>query len=358
MGRKWRCRRALDDGGDSGLRPQEPKEGPGSACKQAVEATPRKQDEMQARGIEPERASSAQVAASLLGLENPTKDVLAPLENVDLSHECVVGKERERYLLEALQRSESPELTRSGPERHEAWEQGWRENLTRYKDGGCDTRDLIPRYNHYRVLRWSGEYVRVQDSGFEYAVYGALRAHYFTKYFAGLESVTEFGCGTGTSLLHLAELQPKLRLRGCDWAPSSQELLKHLAQVNSIRLEGRHFDMFAPDSSLMLEPGSGVFTSAALEQIGTRHEPFVDYLLAQDSSVHLHIEPLVELYGEHGLFDEVAIRYHKRRAYLEGFVPRLLELETRGLIEVLELRRTGFGSFFHEGYSVVAWRKR
>ena len=296
----------------------------------------------------------------LLGIPSQelTPASLSALEQAPLGFRVTGGFDRERLLLEALEKANSDMLSRTGPERIEAWERGWGENLERFATGGEHLGDLIPRYNHYRVLRLLGEYIRVDDAAFEYTVYSALRRQLFARYFDGLEHVTEFGCGTGTSLLDLAGLYSGLQLRGCDWAKSSQTLLSRIAAKTDRAIEGRRFDMFEPDEDLRLEHGCGVFTSAALEQIGTRHERFLEYLLQQDASVYLHIEPLVELYDERKLFDRVAAHYHRRRGYLEGFLPRLQQLEREGAIEILELSRTGFGSFFHEGYSVVAWRKR
>jgi len=213
---------------------------------------------------------------------------------------------------------------------------------------------LVPKYNHHRVLRLHGDYVRVADPGFEYAVYEALRHFCFRRWFPGVQRVVEFGCGTGTSLMLLAGIFPHLQLCGLDWAESSQRILAQLARQHGVAIEGKRFDMFAPDA-IALGTGTGVLTSAALEQLGCGYWPLLERVLAGRPSICLHIEPLLELY-DGSLFDDVARRYHVRRNYLRGFVPRLQELQRQGRIEILELRRTGLGSFFHEGYGIVVWR--
>ncbi len=280
---------------------------------------------------------------------------VAALHGTDLGHEVLGGAERERQLLRALRGAEASDLRVSGPHRAADWERGWNENLREFDAAGGDRAALVPKYNRHRVLRLCGDYVRVDDPGFEYAVYTALRHWYFAKYFGGLERVVELGCGTGTSLLLLAERFPHLDLVGLDWAQSSQQLLARLAARSGASIRGRRFDMFAP-TPLALGAGCGVLTSAALEQIGARHGPLLELLLAGRPSVCVHVEPLLELYGEDSLFDDVARRYHVARDYLRGFVGRLRELEADGRVEILELRRTGLGSFFHEGYGVVVWR--
>ena len=64
-----------------------------------------------------------------------------------------------------------------------------------------------------------------------------------------------------------------------------------------------------------------------------------------------------ELYDQNDLFDYVAAAYLRKRGYLQGFLPRLRELEREGVIEILQVQRT-FGSLYHDGYSFVVWRPR
>lgn len=300
-----------------------------------------------------ETGFAALVGASPECLAPACREVLAA---ADFSYTVLRGRERENCLLQALRAASDRALPASGPQRAGDWQRGWHENLRALEASGNEPVTLIPRYNKYDVLRLAGDYVRVADRGFEYGFYTALRAHLFAHWFRSLGRIVEFGCGTGTSLLQLAAAFPDAELVGCDWAPASQEILARLSTRLGRTIRGHRFDMFAPDAGLALGPGTAVLTSAALEQLGPRHDAFVDYLLAGRPSLCLHIEPICELYDSNDLFDEVALRYHRHRNYLVGFLPRLRELEREGRAEILEVRRTGFGSFFHEGYSVVAWR--
>ena len=278
------------------------------------------------------------------------------LAAANLGYEILLGSEREEQLLRALHGSEAGDLLVSGPHRADDWERGWNENLREFEAADGEPLMLVPKYNGHRVLRLAGDYVRVDHPGFEYAVYTALRHWYFRRYFTDVQRVVELGCGTGTSLMLLAGIFPRLHLCGLDWAESSQRILQQLAQRSGRAITGKHFDMFAPNDALELGRGTGVLTSAALEQIGDRYEPLLERLLAGNPAICVHIEPLRELYDEGSLFDDVARRYHHRRNYLRGFLPRLQQLEREGRIEILEQRRTGLGSFFHEGYGVVVWR--
>jgi hypothetical protein len=282
---------------------------------------------------------------------------LCVLASAELHYEVLRGDEREACLLRALRGSEVADLRRAGPHRAADWERGWAENLREYEATGGSA-GLVPKYNHHRVLRLCGDYVRAADTGFEYAVYTAIRHCLFARWFGGLERVVEYGCGTGTSLHLLAEQFPRLRLCGLDWAPSSQQIVARLAERLGRPIEARRLDMFAPDADIALGRGTGVFTSAALEQLGADHGALLDHLLAREPELCVHLEPIHEFYDAEALFDDVARRYHTARNYLRGFLTRLQALAAQGRVEILAQRRTGLGSFFHEGYGIVVWRPR
>jgi hypothetical protein len=72
----------------------------------------------------------------------------------------------------------------------------------------------------------------------------------------------------------------------------------------------------------------------------------------------VHVEPFAELLNPDVLVNYLSIQYFRRRNYVSGFADRLLELEKSGTIEIIEARRTGIGSLFVDGYSLVVWRPR
>ena len=94
----------------------------------------------------------------------------------------------------------------------------------------------------------------------------------------------------------------------------------------------------------------------AMEQLGSAFKPFLDYILGKGPRLIFHVEPVFELYNPDKLFDELAVKYHEKRNYLKGYLPALKKLEREGKIEILEIRRLFFGSLFHEGYSLIAWK--
>jgi len=68
------------------------------------------------------------------------------------------------------------------------------------------------------------------------------------------------------------------------------------------------------------------------------------------------MEPIEDLYDEENLLDYLALKYHRKRGYLSGYLPRLRMLEAEGKLKIMEVRRMHFGSIYQEGYSFVVWR--
>jgi hypothetical protein len=93
----------------------------------------------------------------------------------------------------------------------------------------------------------------------------------------------------------------------------------------------------------------------ALEQIGDRFGPFIDYVLRHKPLRVVHVEPTFELYDPASSHDQLAIEYHSQRKYLRGLLPALTRLEKDGRIRMPYQRRLRFGSRFHECFTVIVW---
>jgi hypothetical protein len=251
-----------------------------------------------------------------------------------------------------------PALSSAGPDAIGRWERGWGEILERVRRDGVSESNLAPQYFHHHVLRLEGRYIRAANTNFEPRLYAALRAALFQDLFAGLGQVVEFGCGTGQNLLQLHRLFPGLRLTGADWAAPSQDLVGLIAAAEGAPMDAVRFDMGTLEGreDLSIEPGAAIMTLHAMEQLGANFDAFLDYLIGLHPAVALHVEPIAEWYDTEDPFDATALAYHKKRGYLAGFLPALQARAAAGQIEILKTRRTGFGSTFHEAYSIVVWR--
>lgn len=224
--------------------------------------------------------------------------------------------------------------------------------------------DLLPPFllpESGTPVRLRGRYEIPYRARFEADFSAVVRAFLFDRFFSQVGTVYEFGCGTGHNLLALAKQQPGKKVVGLEWSSAALEVATEgLKWRRGINFEGRLFDFFNPDKTLEFDTkplaGSGVLTIGALEQVGRRFGSFLSFLLEKRPSICVHLEPIFELYNPKTLFDYVAMSYHRKRGYLEGFLPALQEKERAKRVEIIAVHRIPFGSRYHEAYTYVVWR--
>jgi len=249
------------------------------------------------------------------------------------------------------------EVIFSGEHRHQQWDSGWGENL-KLLDQDVTVENLLPKYfGKYPFSRLNQNFIKGLSPRFEYQMLGIIQDWLFEKYFTQFEHVYEFGCGTGHNLFRLRGFNEQAELWGLDWAPSSQKILD---RVNSSGLDtkifGKNFDYFKPDHEFKIKKNSGVYTVASLEQIGNKHDQFINYMLDQKPALVVNIEPIEELLETKEKIDQLSVAYFKKRNYLSGYLTSLRNLEEAGKITIMSAKRTFVGSLFIEGYSVIVWR--
>ena len=284
------------------------------------------------------------------------KDII---DTVDLRYERLSGTDRDKIILNILKKTESVDLSTSGEKRKPEWEKGWAENLQDFINSGYDISKLVPKYFKKNVpVRLNREYVMPMDPDFVLNCTRVFRNWIFKKYLKDVDSIYEFGCGPATHLAFLASIYPKKKLYGLDWAKPSQEIIRLLAKHFGWRIEGRHFDFFAPDVNLHLEENSAVYTFGALEQIGGNHEAFLQFLLKESFELCINVECISEFYNQDYLPDYLAVNYHKKRNYLDGYLTRLQELEAAGKIRILAVQHQQFGNIYDDSHSYVIWKPK
>jgi hypothetical protein len=277
----------------------------------------------------------------------------------DLRYQTLTQAERDQVLLGILSRIDSGDLSKVGEHRKNVWQKGWEENLDEFSSKGFALETLVPRFMRPEpIVRLNGDYVRATTPNFEFLFHDVMRRWLFVKYMSEAESIFEFGCGSAYNLVAIAEIAPHLRLIGLDWAESAVNLANLIGKTHQINLSGRAFDFFHPDEDLQLGPNDAALTICSLEQVGPRHEAFIEFLLRKRPRICVHMEPLLDLYDPKNLVDYMAIRFHTLRQYLSGFLSRLKEFEAAKRLEIVTAQRTYFGSLYHEGYSLVVWRPR
>lgn len=278
------------------------------------------------------------------------------LSALDRRYGVIAGADRDALLLAILKRIDGTDLPEAGPHRADDWERGWQENLDDFVASGHDPRTLVPKYYKAGVpVRLNGDWVRPRQPDFVYRFTDLFRNWLFQEYLAGASTIYEFGCGTGYNLTQLAAIHPGTPLVGLDWAHSSQRLLGAIADHLRLPITGRHFDFFSPDPSIRPPEGWAALTFGALEQVGARHDAYLDFIISRRPVVCVDVIGVAELYDEAGLADYLAARYHRRRGYLAGYLTRLRELEAASRIRIVKTHHQRFGTLYDDPHSYIVW---
>jgi len=283
---------------------------------------------------------------------------LSPLAStLDFRYRMLTGADRDDVLLSVINKIDNDTVRVAEPERRQIWEKGWAENLKDFEDSGHDVSAILPKFvRQDAIIRLNRDYARPLNPGFEQDYTLVLKHWLFRTYYPEISSFYEFGCGTGTNLVIMAELFSEMELHGLDFAPSSRDLINKLGEVNSWSLSGHLFDMTDPDDSIKMKPGSGVLTVGALEQLGGEIDALFDYLLKNKPSICIHMEPTLQLYETDRLVDYLGYRFHTGRNYTDNYLPLLEKLEADKRVKILRKQRIDFGSLFSDGYNFVVWR--
>ncbi len=275
----------------------------------------------------------------------------------DLKYRVLAGRERDRIVLDVLQTIEGGKLRAAGKNDPSHWVRGWGKIRDLVREQGVSAEVLSPqRHKLLPASRLGGNYVVSDDPLFEFKLSLIVRKAILGHFLKGYSRIVEFGCGTGLNLYILARLYPDKELIGCDWARPSLDMLGEIAASLNRPIGGYVFNMLDPTGAIPLDRETAVVTALALEQLGNGYQPFLRYLVRKKPALCLHLEPLLELYDRDVLADDVAIKYHTHRNYLNGFLPALRSLAEKGTIEILTERRVKFGNMYHDPYSTVAWR--
>jgi len=278
------------------------------------------------------------------------RDIIA---KSDFRYEILKGEERDKVLLDVLKKIKSDTQIIGAPEREDAWEKGWEENLQDFIQSGHDLNKLVPKFiRPNQAIRLDQNYIMPCNPDFELDYFSAFRLWLFEKYLKEFDSIYEF------NLVVLARLYPEKNLYGLDFVPSSVNLVNEIGKAYNWNMRGHLFDMLSPDENLEIGDNSAIFTIGAVEQLAGKFEAFLQFLLKRSPALCMHVEPTIELYDENNLIDYLAIKFHRKRGYTENYLTRLRELETQNRIEILKAKRPFFGSLYMEGYSYIVWRPR
>ena len=310
-------------------------------------------------------------------------EIKGRLESVNTEYRESKPEELEEYIQYVLKLIESPSITRSESENYKAWEEGWSEHLRSVRANSISMKGLKPKYfRPSKFFRYNKKLIITKNRHLEYDLFSVVRYFLFSKYLSGSERIYELGCGSCQNLLILAEMFPLKTLYGMDWSKASIRIANLLgerckgkinegsgsfptphepsgknkkknsprAQINGILL-----DMLNPSKKVKIEHKSAIVTIHSLEQLGANFKKILHFIMRSKPSIVLHYEPIMEFYDQGDMLDYLAHIYCRKRRYLYGFLPMLLEMEKKKKIKILECRRPFLGGIIHE-MSVVIWK--
>jgi len=277
------------------------------------------------------------------------------LATCNLDYFDLTEKEYNDYLINVISVL-TGDITQSGEHRITEWERGWEENLKAFLNTR-DTFDLVPKYHSKRkYVRWMKQIINPVNKNFDYNIHTIFVDSIVSHYLKDCLTIFEFGCGPGYHLVRLNDLMPDKKYWGSDWTKSSQHIIEEINSNIGTNISTVNFNFFLPNREFVFPENCGIFTVAALEQVGDKFKDFVDYILEKKPSICLHLEPIDELLNKDELLDFLSIRYFRKRNYLYGFLPYLEQLERLGKIEIIKKQRIFTGSYFIEGHSLVVWK--
>jgi len=195
--------------------------------KKAEVIVPRSKDQSPA----PLRTRRLELAdfAALFGTttEDLPGECVRTVEENDFGYAELRGAARDDLILSVMTRIASPELTVAGDVGAKArWERGWLENLRSLRTKGFDPSALVPKYiRPNQAVRLHQDYVMPRDPQFEFNWYRVFTLWLFQKYFKRADVIYEFGCGSGINIAILAQMFPKKKIVGLDWAPASKKII-------------------------------------------------------------------------------------------------------------------------------------
>ena len=259
----------------------------------------------------------------------------------------------------------SKEILASGPKRKTIWETGWAQNLSDVLKKGVSNETLLPYYyknNGTNVMRYQNKFILPEDKNFTTKFLSIIQLVLSKKYFQNFDNIYELGSGPCHNVFEFALKTKHKNFFVTDWVSPVLEIA-NLIDSNKTQLglethtfRSNIFNLFKPNKMYELRPNSIALTFGSMEQLGEKFGNLLDYFLTQKCKNFIHIEPIMELYNRDNEIDNLAFLYAKKRNYLIGFLPKLLNLQERGIIKIHCCNKM-IGNGFHDGWTFLRWEK-
>ena len=260
------------------------------------------------------------------------------------------------YIANFLSLIEDPKIQREKQENLVAWNRGWGENLSLIEEEGFSEETVRPKYlRKHKFLRFAKDIIVSENPMLEFQLFEVVRKLLFQEFMHPYDEIHEFGCGSGGNLWLLSKLFPDKSLTGYDWAIPAVQIANKMGNDLNRKIKGRELNFFDPSINLNFSSSSALVSIHALEQIGNSHQKLLKAILRAKPSIVVHYEPIMENYDINNCFDFLAMKYSRKRNYLEGYLKALIKAENEGLLQIIQSQRPEIGGVWHES-SLIVWK--
>ena len=266
--------------------------------------------------------------------------------------------EQSAYILNFLTLCEKEELLRNREENLAAFEKGWAQNYERLlkSDGKNDFHCLTPGYfRGSPFFRYNNQLVVTDNLQLEFDLFTIARHCLFDSYLADRSEIFELGCGSCQNLLMLSDLFPDKAITGLDWTFATQKISRFLAEKRKHAIKALQYDMFSEKPLPSIGSDGALISIHAFEQLGKKFSGILDKIIDARPGIVVQLEPVAEFYDADNLLDFLALKYIRKRNYLDGYYTALNRMAQKGDIELLAAWRPYLGGVLHES-SILVWR--
>jgi len=286
-------------------------------------------------------------------ISNKTKDII---QKYDFSYKECSQEERDEIINQVLDKIKNDKQEIGSPIRTDIWTKGWGENLTAFNENHSEEAFTPKFIRPSEVIRLNGDFVKPNDLNFERNFSYVIRSYLCENYLISYKNIHEFGSGSGFHLIPITRRFPDKNIFGSDFVQTAVDLINNIAKHYDYNLSASLFNFIQPNSNYKIPESSVVCTFGAIEQIASKFDNFLDFLLEKKPELCIHIEPAVEMYDDKNLVDSLAIKFHRKRGYSEGMIPKLEAMDNSGKIKLLKIKRLNFGSLMFEGFTLMVWK--
>lgn len=168
-----------------------------------------------------------------------------------------------------------------------------------------------------------------------------------------IDTIVEFGCGNGHNLEFIKKHKIAKNIYGCDFSSSAVEMAKENG------FKSFEFDMTKPNQEKIKDLNIDIskcvfFTSGSLEQLGENWKNFFEFLKESSAKYIFHIEPIKEFYIKSNPIENLALEFHNKKKYLDGYFSYLKKQNHFNLT----YSKSNFGTLFDQGFNTIILIKK